>query len=148
MLMLEIMMLSDGTDTVTQKYAKQKLLGMGLIEPEDDSDKQFMEQAAQAQQEPDALMVAAQAEMAKGQADQMDAETKKLTVQVDQFEAETARMKVMIEAQAAGMKLDMDGEELKFKGAETLSKIKLNMAKAKEATTLVYDASTGAFAGG
>ena len=50
-------------------------------------------------QQPDPMMLAAMAEMAKGQAAQMDAQTKQAQVQVSAYDAETKRVKAIAEVQ-------------------------------------------------
>jgi hypothetical protein len=115
-LLMEIMMMSDGDSDVTKTFARHKLLDHGLLEPESDDDKEYMQQQqeAQAEQPPDPMMVAAQAEDKKAQADLMEAQNKQMGVQVDQmnaktneFKALTERYKAMVEAEQAGVNVEL-----------------------------------------
>ena len=80
-----------------RKYAGKELIKMGIKEPETEDEIQFMQQLQQQQQQPqpDPAMIAAQAEMIKGQAEQASAE-------VRMYDAQTKRAKVEVEASKAG----------------------------------------------
>ena len=116
-LQLKIMILQDGVDmTDVREYARKQLIVMGVIEPDTDEEKAMMEQQAQAAQEPDAMMVAAQAEMVKGKAAmlkeqregiemQLTAQNKEAQTKIDAFKAQTGRMDTQIDAQEANAKI-------------------------------------------
>jgi outer membrane murein-binding lipoprotein Lpp len=107
-LMLKYLKLMDGVDfDDVREYANKQLIVKGIKEPETDEEIAMMEQMKQAQQgQPDAMMIAAQAEMEKAKADQMDAQTKAMSAQVDQFNAETKRMEAQVKAAEAGVRID------------------------------------------
>ena len=107
MLLNEYLMLVDGSGFKdVREYARKQLIMMGVKKPETEEEiamvKRSKEEAAN---KPDPMMLAAQAEMAKAQADQMDAQTKVMSSQVDQFNAETKRQEVQIKAAEAGVKI-------------------------------------------
>lgn len=114
MLVLKQATLVDGVafDDI-REYARKQLILSGVVEPETDEEKQMMEQAAQQQAEPDPMMIAAQAEMAKAQAAQMETQRKAQAdqfsnqtdqgkLQVDVFKAQTERAGVEVKAQEVG----------------------------------------------
>lgn len=118
MLILKQVQLMDGvgSDDI-REYARKQLLTMGVIEPETDEDKQMLQQQAEQAQQPDPMMIAAQAEMVKGQAAQMDAQGKmqiasfkaqndQQKTQIDAFRAQTDRMAMQVDAQEAGATID------------------------------------------
>jgi hypothetical protein len=106
--------LMDGIGTKDiREYARKKLLLAGVIEPETDEDKEFMDQQAQQPKEPDASQMYAQAELLKGQADlleqQREGEKDKVQFVLDQeklrtdkFNAETKRIEANNKAEAMG----------------------------------------------
>jgi hypothetical protein len=116
-LILKILELTDGVNTDDiREYARKQLVLTGFKEPETDEEKQMLAEAQQTQQ-PDAAMVLAQAEDKKGQAQQMEAETKQMVavgdVQnekakriIDQFRAQSDRMGVQVDAAEAGATID------------------------------------------
>jgi len=89
-----------------REYARKQLILQGIIEPESDEEKAFLQQAQQSQQNqaPDPMLLAAQAEIGKAQADQINAQTKQADVQVKAFKAQTERMKTAAEIQNLGIK--------------------------------------------
>lgn len=98
-------------------YANKQLMMMGVRKPETPEDEQFMQEQANQEQAPDPMMVAAQAEMMKGQAAQMkaqsdmqiaafNAQNSQQKTQIDSFRAQTDRMSVQIDAQEAGATID------------------------------------------
>ena len=123
-LLLEIMMLADDNNGPSGTFARRKLLSQGLIEPETEEDEQFLAEQEQAEDEPDALTIAAMAEDKKAQADLMDAQTKQLSAQTDQFEAETNRAKVEIEAAKAGVAIKTSQVEARYTTAKTAAVLK------------------------
>ena len=88
-----------------RKRAQMLQAGMIPFSQMNDEEKQQAQQMAQQPKEPDAMMIAAQAEQAKAQADLMTAQTKQIDAQIDQFNAETKRLEAMVKAQEAGVKI-------------------------------------------
>jgi len=113
-LMLKSLELTDGIDTEEiREYSNKELIKMGIREPDTDEEIAMMQEIQNQPEKPDPMMLAAQAEMEKGKADQMQAKTaddkNKMDFQIRQqeqkieiFRAETERMKVQVEAQKAG----------------------------------------------
>jgi len=119
-MMMQAMTLMDGVSLDgIRKYMKNQLLLAGVDEPENEEEAQFVQQAQQNQQ-PDPMLVAAQAEATKAEADGMNAGTNQLKAQIDQFRAETDRFEAEVKAEESG------------------SKIRLNDAKVTEAGTKSY----------
>ena len=121
-----------GMDDI-RKYARKQLVLSGAVEPDSPEEEQMLVQASQQQQEPDAAMVLAQAEMGKAQAAQMNAQreaTKDQTTaqnnaaktQIDAFRAQTDRAAVEVDAQKAGA-------EIQYKRVQTAGKMLENMEK-------------------
>lgn len=105
-LMLKYLELMDGNNfDDIREYSRKKLIAMGVKEPETDEEIAEFE-AAQQNQQPDPMMVAAEAEMVKGQADMQEAKNKSDANQIDAFEAETARMGLQVKAKEAGVNID------------------------------------------
>ena len=107
MLLNEYLLLIDGQGFKdVRDYARKELIMMGVKEPDTEEEKQMLSDAMQQQQDqPDPMLIAAQAEMAKAQAEGMDAQTKQMSVQVDQFNAETKRQELHVKAMEAGVKI-------------------------------------------
>jgi hypothetical protein len=114
MLILKQATLVDGVafDDI-RDYARKQLILSGVVEPETHEEEKMMQEAAQQQDKPDPMMVAAMAEMekAKGvqmetqrksQADQFKARTDAGKLQVEQFKAQTERAGVEVKAQEVG----------------------------------------------
>ena len=113
MLILKQATLVDGVafDDI-RDYARKELIMQGITEPETPEEEEMLAQAQQNQQ-PDPMMIAAQAEMEKGQAakaevmrkaqaDQYTAQTSQAKAQVDAFNAQTKRAEVEVKAQEVG----------------------------------------------
>jgi len=117
LIQLKIFMLMDCVDfDDVRDYANKQLVLGGFKEPDTDEEKAMMEAQAQTAQEPDAMTLAAQAEMVKGQADmleqkrkgiemQLSAQNDQAQTQIDGFEAQTDRMETQIKAQEANAKI-------------------------------------------
>jgi hypothetical protein len=118
--------------THLKEWAKKQLILQGVIEPETDEDKQILEQASQQQQQPDANMMLAMAEMKKAEAStmnaQFDAQNDQQSTQIKMYEAMTKRAKVEADAQKAGV-------EIQKTLAETESVELENIRKQMEALT-------------
>lgn len=114
----------DGTNLDDlKKFNNQKMMEMGLKDPETDEEKAYMAQLEKQKEEApnnDPMMVAAQAEATKAQSDIMDAENKQASNQIDAFGKETDRMKVQVDAQIAGVKLqgDMQTQSIENQGKQ------------------------------
>jgi len=118
MLTYKLLSMEDGVSMDDIKdYARKQLVLQGFTPPETPEEQQLVQQAAQQQGEPDAIMVAAQAEMGKAQAAQMreqrqlqkdasDYETKTIANQIDWYEAQTERGEVMFKAKATGVDIN------------------------------------------
>lgn len=115
--MLKYVQLSDGVDfDDVREYARKQLIVKGIAEPDTEEEMQLLMQSQQSQV-PDANMLLAQAEMAKGQAamlreqrqgvkDQMDVKIKSDKNSIDMYKAESDRMGVMVDAQEAGATIE------------------------------------------
>jgi len=122
-LQLKTLQLMDGVDFKdVRDYVKKQLIIMGVRTPETPEEEEFAEMIANQPDEPDAMMVAAQAEMVKGQADQMAAQTEMAKAQVDaqnegmkrmieQFKAMTDRFEAEIKAKTAGVNASKVGSD-------------------------------------
>jgi hypothetical protein len=142
-IMLEIMTLSDDGTDVSKLYARRELLQMGLIEPETDDDKEYMQDLADQEPPPDPNMVLAQAEQTKADAQMLGEQTDKQKAETDQFKADTDRYKAMIEAKKAGVVIQMDG--VKAQGVVLDNQLKQKELSTREVT---FDPKTGGFVGG
>jgi hypothetical protein len=141
-LILKILELTDGVNTDDiREYARKQLVLTGFKEPETDEEKQMLAEA-QGNQQPDANMVLAMAEDKKGQAQQMEAQTKLLVAQsnsaneqakrqIDGFNAETKRMDTQVDAQEAGANID-------FKRIDAMGKQLDNVQKQQEIANSAY----------
>lgn len=102
----------EGTNLDDLKdFNNKKMLAGGMKEAKTDEDKAYVAQIQAEQenaQEANPMMVAAQAEQTKAQADMLDANNKEAANQIDAFGKQTDRMKVEVEAKIAGVKLQGD----------------------------------------
>jgi len=110
-LTLKVMELMDGVDLDDiRKYARREQMIQGIIEPESDEEKEFMQQMANKEQEPSAEMVYAQAAQMKEEReaikDQANNEIARLKEQTSTFKAITEREKVKIAAHEAGAEIN------------------------------------------
>lgn len=109
-LLFKYIALTDGVENDDLKeYAKKQLIISGFKEPETDEERQILADSQQAASQPDANMVLAMAE-------QLKAENEGMKVKVDMFNAETARYKAQVEAQKAG--IDIELKEVQKVGAQ------------------------------
>lgn len=111
-LVLKIIEMSPGVqDDDIKEYARNQLIISGFKEPETPEDEALLAQSRDSQQ-PDPMMVAAQAEMGKAQAMNMreqtnqfkaqsDAQNNQQKVEIEAFSAQTDRMNTMIDAEEA-----------------------------------------------
>jgi polyhydroxyalkanoate synthesis regulator phasin len=141
-LILKILELTDGVNTDDiREYARKQLVLTGFKEPETDEEKQMLAEAQQTQQ-PDAAMVLAMAEDKKGQAQQMEAQTKQMVAAgniqneqakriIDQFGAQSDRMGVQVDAAEAGANID-------FKRIDAMGKQLDNVQKQQEIANSAY----------
>lgn len=113
-LMLEYISMVPGMDFEgLREFAAKELIKQGVRKPETEDEMQFMQQLQQEQQQPDPVMLAAQAEMVKGQAEQANAE-------VRMFDAQTKRAKVEVEASKAGVEIESLNEDIAKKRMENM----------------------------
>ena len=111
---------APGMDVLAERKRKQ-LFEAGAI-PESqltDEEKQLMQAKGQQEQQPDALMVAAQAEMQKAQAEN---DKNQLTAQKNQLDAQKAQMDAQNQAQQ--QQLDFRAQEIKIAELEMNSELK------------------------
>lgn len=118
MLMLKQTTLVDGIafDDI-RDYARKELVLMGITPPETPEEEEMLAQASQQQAQPDAMMVAAQAEQGKADASmqknqiavmkiQSDAAIQQQQKEIDSFKAQTDRFAVQVKAQEANATID------------------------------------------
>lgn len=117
-LMLKYIKLLDGSDMEdVRKHANKQLIMQGIKEPETEEEAAILAQAQQVEPQPDAMLIAAQAEMVKAQADmareqreaakdERDSNVDVSKLAIDEFKAATERMKVQVSAVEAGVKVD------------------------------------------
>ena len=134
MLMMQSLTLIQGVNMEDiRAYARKQLVLSGAVEPNTPEEEQMLAAAAQSQQQPDANMVLAQAEMAKAQAAQMNAQREALKdqaaaqnnaaqTQIDAYRAQTDRAAVEVDAEKAGA-------EIQFKQAQTAGKMMENVQR-------------------
>lgn len=117
-LLLQFLTLLDGKGIdITREYATKQLVLQGLKKPETPEEQQWVMEAAQQQQQPDAAMVQAQGVLLQGQADLQKAQNDQQRIQVDALKAQA------------------DIELSSAKVAEIISNLDLN--KQKEARELL-----------
>lgn len=108
-----------------REYAKKQLILDGIKEPETDEEKAMLQEAQQSQQDqPDPMMIAAQAEMGKAQAEQMNAQSNMKDTEIDMFNAETKRGELMLKAKEAGVSIDLKRAQTAGVRVDTIQKIK------------------------
>ena len=111
-LMIKYLAMEEGPNMDdVREYARKQLILKGIKKPDTPEEEQMLAEAQQNQQ-PDAMMVAAQAEEKKANADVMEAQNKQASVQVDQFNAETKRIDSLIKAKQAGVQLQKSQFEI------------------------------------
>jgi hypothetical protein len=136
MLILKQATLVDGVafDDI-REYARKQLILDGIIEPDTPEEEKMVQDASQQQDKPDPMMVAAMAEMKKGeaaqmetqrkaQADQFKAQTDQGKLQVDQFSAQTDRAAVEVKAQEVGANIQYTN--LKAQGQQIDNVVKMH----------------------
>jgi hypothetical protein len=141
-LVLKRLQLMDGINVADIKeYVDKQLMLAGFKEPETEEEIQFMEEAQQMEQEPDAAMKLAEAEQAKAEAEQIRAQAAvmredrlavndqarasndALRTDIDAFRAQTDRASVEVEAAKAGTTIRLN--EVKTRGVEIDNTLKL-----------------------
>lgn len=129
---------SPGID-VLAKRTRSSMIQQGLIPQDqwtDEETEQMQQQMAQAegQQQPDPMMVAAQAEMMKAEADRIQAETEAAKTMadiqaqeaksaIDAFNAETNRQKVLVEAKKDGAEIDLKQQDQDLKEIQAVGNL-------------------------
>ena len=115
---LELMNGADFNDI--RDYARKELILKGIKDPETDEEIQMV-QAAQQNQQPDAMTLAALAEMEKAKVGQMDVQRKgmkdqadiqndRASTEIDAYEAQTKRFEVEVDAAEADANLNLKKE--------------------------------------
>jgi len=135
MINLQRLTLFDGVamDDI-REYANKQLILRGFKEPETDEEIAMMEQAAQQQEEPDAMTIAAMAEMKKGdaaiaetqrkaRADQYKDQNDQADNQVDIFKAQTDRAAVQVKAQEVGANIQFTQVKTQGQQIDNVQKI-------------------------
>jgi hypothetical protein len=131
--------------TEAAERVRRALLVQGTI-PEDqmtEDEKQFLKQRAQEQQEPDAMMVAAQAEMEKAKAAQEQNQIKfaeanarlaerELKVQQAQFKLMQDNAKIQLQAEQEAHQRQMDQVKAQLTQAQTQGQVIENRIKVEE----------------
>ena len=113
-LMMEYISMVPGMDFEgLRKFAGNELIRMGIKEPQTEEEIQYAQALQQQEQQPDPALLAAQAEMVKGQADQASAE-------VRMYDAQTKRAKVEIEASKAGVEIESLNEDVAKKRMDNM----------------------------
>jgi hypothetical protein len=116
--LMKYVQLSDGVENKDLKeYVNKRMLLNGYKQPENEEEQAILDAEANKEQQPDANMALAMAEMEKAKADQAK-------VQVDMFNAETQRMKVMLEAQKLGIDIDLKQADLTGKQIDNMQKLR------------------------
>lgn len=124
MLMLKQMTLMDGVQFDDMRdYARKQLILQGVTEPDTDEERQMLEQSQQ-NQKPDAMEIAAQAEMEKAKADNAEVQRKS---QADQFKARTDQAKGQVEA----FRAQTDRAAVEVKAQEVGANIRYTNLKAQ-----------------
>lgn len=130
---LQIMSAIEGTDFKDFKaYARKELIMMGVKQPETDEEIAMMKQLQEQPKEKDAMMIAAEAELLKGQAEMRKNEVAEQENQIKLFVAKAhdqqETMKRMLEkfdliTKRAGVQVDADeaGAVIDYKRADTMS---------------------------
>ena len=126
MALLTFLTMLDGPMTKPMRdYARKQLVINQLVEPDDEEEMMWLQQAQQAAaNRPDPNLELAKAEQMKAQADMLDAQNKQAKVQVDAFNAETKRAEAQTDraqteadigrtlAETAKIGIEMRGSEL------------------------------------
>ena len=115
--------------TSLKEVVKRRQLMSGLRDPETEEEFAMVQQAQEQGNQPDALMIAAQAEQTKAEAEQISAQTKVMGAQTNQFKAETDRFKAMQDAQATGFKIENTKADTQGKRIDNASKIADSFSK-------------------
>lgn len=108
-LSLTAMMNAEGEGTTgARKYARKRLVGMGVVEPTDE-ERAEMEEAAQQEQQPDPATEIAKAEVLKAGAQVKEAEARERTANADvaKKQAEVAKMLAEMEPEDRALFLEM-----------------------------------------
>jgi hypothetical protein len=135
MIEMKIFMLMDGVDfDDVRDYVNKKMVLNGYKEPETDEETAMMEAQAQAAQEPDAMTLAAQAEMVKGQADmleekrkgiemQLDSQNDQAQTKIDAYNAETKRIQAMASVKESESKTQNTNVDTLSKNIDNQAKV-------------------------
>lgn len=147
-----IMNLEGSAYEPMRKNARKQMVMAKYIDDDDltDEEKQMMAELAnqppQKDPQAEAMMVAAQAEDKKGQADMMDSETKSKEADVKMYLAELKEMELQLKAQELGIKLETSISSNRNKDAGTAkimrdiqSKDVDDMVKVKDSQTKQQD---------
>lgn len=119
-----IMNLEGSAYGVMRKNARKQMVMAGYVEGDEltEEEQQMLQEAQQQPQEPQgdpAMMLAAQAEKTKADAQVMGEQTDAKKAEIDMFNAETNRMKVQLEAERLGIKLQESQADIQNKNANT-----------------------------
>lgn len=129
MLLNKYLMMMDGTNFKdVRDYARKQNIMMGVQEPETDEEKIMVKQA-QENQQPDASMVLAQAEMQKAQADMMGEQNKQVELQLKAADAQAKHLgtkeKLQSETALNAAKVKQGQQKLNQDFALNLAKLEL-----------------------
>ena len=123
-MMMQALTLVDGVSLDgIREYVKKQLLLSGVTEPETEEEAQMVQQAQQNQQ-PDPMLVAAQAEATKAEADGMNAQTNQQKAETDLFRAETDRYEAEVNAEEVGSKIKLNKAKVVETGSKAISNLR------------------------
>ncbi|MCP4340606.1 MAG: hypothetical protein GY799_17395, partial [Desulfobulbaceae bacterium] len=108
-----VSMMDIPTDTPLEKWVSQQMLDQGLREPENEQEYRAMmqkQQAAANQQDP--MVMAAQAELMKGQADVMSAQNDQANTAINAENAKSKRIQVLAQAEKYGADISKTLQEV------------------------------------
>tara|TARA_R100000544_G_scaffold37060_1_gene26968 strand:+ start:3223 stop:5382 length:2160 start_codon:yes stop_codon:yes gene_type:complete len=147
-----------------REYSRNKLIVMGVKQPETPEEEQMLQQAQEQQgSQPDAMMVAAMAEQTKAEADMLAQQNKQVELQIQmgklQVDAEGKQQKLQSETQLnlakitqEQQKIDNDFADKQYKNALSLTDLELkaqqDLNAAMQNNMLVFDPAVGDFVQG
>lgn len=110
---------APGVDKIAERKRLQ-MVNQGIVPQSQltEEEQQMMAQKAQQPQEPDAMMIAAQAEMAKAQVQQQEVQLK---LQMEQQKLQLKRMEMAIKAQSDQAKIEQDRAKQMMESLKSMS---------------------------
>ena len=132
-----------------RQFARKKMVTTGLAEPQNAEEEAWVQEASEQQQAPDPMLELAQAEKMKGEAQMVDAETKRMAAetnakkiqidgqtsqqeaQIKAFDSQTKRLQVQVAAEEAGAKLNLQQGEIMQRNIDNRSKMEIEREKVR-----------------